>query len=54
MIFAKDTAFDVDKQWKILVDLFIVMRNTLPLRSLDIKLNSVVSFAFKCLLISST
>ena len=36
MIFARDTASDVDRQWKILVDVSIVMRNTLPSASLDI------------------
>lgn len=36
VIFARDTAFDVNRQWKILVDISIVTRNTLPSASLDI------------------
>ena len=36
VIFARDTAFDVNRRWKILVDISIVTRNTLPSASLDI------------------
>lgn len=36
VIFARDTAFDVNRQWKILVYISIVTRNTLPSASLDI------------------